>query len=415
MRREWLRFRQLIEHLRARLRWIPEAVVLTLAALIVGGIITATAVGAVWTDIFRSQAINVVSGALLAGFAYLLYFLRFRQAELTRYLQRSQPSVSPLAHTEDLDPLGKTIVNELLDARPPRACLIKGPATSQDSLLLADVAAQLAEKRRVPVLVDVASEAGSVNLPALTRDRFVTQLVGSSGDAANGRRLYASLVKKEKVVALIRGLDQVGQGMPLASRRATLAELLEGSLLEQIPFVAWVREDLAPSISEVAAFRARPMQDSEFEQHIRHKLQPRTGSPDRELAELEQPCGTAFDAVESTRDLALINLALDVLVRRVRAGQDSKGAVSVLFADPCLFRRHLGWMCDWTLNGALDEIAVATSPLAIALAALGREAHYQKEPELSWDDASRALDTDNRRRFAAGIASLSQRDVVTVS
>src|SRR5438128_12552407 len=123
MRREWLRFRQLIEHLRAHLRWIPEAVVLTLAALIVGGIITATAVGAKWTDIFRSQAINIVSGAVLAGFAYLLYFLRFRRAELTRYLQRSQPSTPPLVHADEPDPLARTIVNELLDARPPRACL----------------------------------------------------------------------------------------------------------------------------------------------------------------------------------------------------------------------------------------------------------------------------------------------------
>ncbi len=224
MRREWLRLRLLIKHLRTRLRRIPEAVVLALAALIVAGVITATLAGAKWTDIFRSQAINIVSGALLAGFAYLLYFLRFRRAELTRYLQRSQPSTPRLAHPEELDPLGRTIVNELLDARPPRACLIKGPAILEHSAILTDIAAQLAEKRRVPVVVDLAGEAGNASLPVLIRDRFVVQLVGSSGDAANGRRLYASLVNKEKVVALVRGLDQVGQGMPLASRRAAVSK-----------------------------------------------------------------------------------------------------------------------------------------------------------------------------------------------
>src|SRR5207248_87459 len=47
--------------------------------------------------------------------------------------------------------------------------------------------------------------------------------------------------------------------------------------------------------------------------------------------------------------------------------------------------------------------------------AIGREAHYHKEPEVSWDDASRALDVEDRRRFAAGVASLARRDVVSVS
>ena len=414
MRREWLRFSGLVEKLRTRLRWLPEAVVLTLAALIVGGTIRATAEGADWRTILRSQAMNIAFGALLAGFGYLLFFLRFRQAQLTTYLRRSRLPSPRLGKTKDPDPLGKTIVHELLDARPPRACLIKG-LTGTDSRLLADVAALLADKRRVPVVVDLANEASNASLPTLARDRFVTQLVGSSGDEANGRRLYASLVKKQKVVALIKGLDQVGQGKPLTSRRAALADLLEGLLAEQIPFVAWVNEDLAPSISEVAAFRARPMPDSEFRQLIAYKLRPRDSSPDGEPTPLEQAFGVAFDDVEPTRDLALINLALDMLVRRVRAGEDGEHAVRVLFSDRCLFRRHLAWMCEWTLNIALDEIRDANSPVLVALAAVGREAHFQREPELSWNDASRALDAESQRRFAAGIASLSQRDVVAIS
>ncbi|MDQ3766665.1 MAG: hypothetical protein M3346_04895, partial [Actinomycetota bacterium] len=415
MRREWLRLSGFLDRLGTRLRWVPEAVALTLAALIVGGTIRATAEGADWRSILRSQAMNIAFGALLAGFGYLLYFLRFRQAQLTMYLRRSRLPMSRLGKTEDPDPLGKTIVDELLAARPPRACLIKGLAGTEHSRLLADVAARLASKRRVPVVVDLADEASNTSLPALTRDRFVTQLVGSSGDEANGRRLYASLVKKQKVVALVKGLDQVGQGKPLASRRAALADLLEGLLAEQIPFVAWVNEDLAPSISEVAAFHARPMPDAEFRQHITHKLRLRDGSPDGEPTKLEQAFGVAFDDVEPTRELALINLSLDVLVRRVRAGEDGEHAVRILFSDRCLFRRHLAWMCEWTLNIALDEIGVTNSPVLVALEAVGREAHYQREPELSWDDASRALDAENRRRFAAGVASLSQRDVVTVS
>jgi hypothetical protein len=387
-----------------------------LAGIVVVVVIRATAVGADWTDVFRGQAINIASGALLAGFAYFLYYLRFRRAELSRYLERVQVARGRANDANALDPLARTIVTELLDARPPRACLIKGPLNSEHSLLLTDVAAQLAEKRRVPVVLDLRSGAAEASLAELARDRFVTQLVGASGDATNGRRLYSSLVKKEKVVALVRGLDQVGQGMPLASRRGVLAELLAGSLAEQIPFVAWVREDLAPSISEVAAFRAPPMSDDEFVRHVRQRLLPRAGSSEGDLAErLEEPFRLAFDRVEPTRDLALINVALDVLVRRVRAGEDLGYVLTCLFDDPCLSRRHLRWMCDWALGVALENIAGADSAAAVALAAIGREAHYQKEPELTWDDTSRGLDPEDRRRFAAGVATLSQRDVVTVS
>lgn len=414
MRREWLRVRGFLAKHGARLRWVPEAVALLLAALVVAVTLRATAKGADWTSIFRSQALNIVFGALLAGFAYLLFFLRFRQAQLNTYLARSRVTSR---RTEDSDPLAKTIVDELLDARPPYACLIKGPAGTEHARLLADVAAQLASrrwpnKRRVPVVVDIANQSDA-NLPALTRDRFVSQLVGSSGDEANGRRLYASLVKKEKVVALVKGLDEVGLGKPLSSRRAALAELLEGSLAEGIPFVAWVSEDLAPSLSEVAAFRVRPMPDTAFERHILQKLQPRDGSPD--LRHLRRPFRNAFDDLEPTRDVALLHLALDVLVRRVLSGQVGREALHDLFSDRCAVRRHLAWMCDWTLGIVLGDINGFDSPALLALEAIGTEAHYQREPQVTWDDASRAMDADDKRRFAAGVASLSQRGVLTVT
>lgn len=414
MRRARLRFRRLLGRIESRLRWVPEAVLLTLAALIIGGTLIATAVGADWREILRGQALNIMFAALLAIFAYLLFLLRFRQAELTRYLERSHLPVAGPNVSDDPDPLGRTIVDELLDARPPHACLIKSSSETEHSPLLTDIAARLARKRRVPVLVDLTAEVGSEGLPVLTRDRFVTQLVGSSGDAQNARRLYASLVRKQKVVALVRGVDQVGQGKPLAARRAALTRLLEGSLAEGIPFVAWVREDLAPFISEVAAFRARPMPTAELVTYVSRELEKRETSG-VELRSLGQPFGAAFAEHEPTRDLAFVHLALDLLARNVRAGDDRRTAMEKLFSDPWTFRRHLAWMGEWTLNRALDQIGSADSPSHIALAATGREAHYQKEPEVSWEDTSRDLDVESRRRFAAGVASLSQRGVVAVS
>ena len=414
MGRALLRLRRSLARLARRFRWVPEAVVVTLAALVVGGTIMATAVGADWTDIFRSQALNIVFAAVLAGFAYLLFVLRFRRGELNRYLELSRPRASDLWYTEGSDPLAKTIVEELLEARPPHACLIKGPAGTEHSRLLADVRARLARKRRVPVVVDVAHEAGVPSLPTLTRDRFVAQLVGSSGDAQSGRRVYASLVRQQRVVALVKGLDQVGQGKPLAMRRDILREILEGSLAEKIPFVAWVREDLAPSISEVAAFRARPMLRPELVNFVRSGLSKRGIGREGEDA-LVAAVSHALDETEPTRDPAVLDLALDLLARRVRAGEEAEAALRTLFSDGCVFRRRLAWMSEWALSCSLEEIGASDSPSALSLAVIGKEAHYQKDPELSLDDATQSLDPDDRRRFAAGVALLSERDVVTVS
>ncbi len=270
----------------------------------------------------------------------------------------------------------------------------------------------MARLRRVAVAVTLPSVHGDVTLPALVRDRFVDGLVGSSGDAQSGRRLYAGLVRRRRVVALIRGLDRVGQGEPLGTRRAAIARLLEGSLVEGIPFVAWVHPDLAPSISEVAAFRTRPLPRSELVAYTVRQLDDRGL---RDLADIEQILSRAFDDNETTRDPVLLSLSADLVLRRVRMGERGGVAVTALFLDPCAFRRHFAWMCEWALDRTLDELEDASTPAALALASIGKEAHYRQEADLRSDDASAALDADERRRFAAGVALLSHRGVLDMT
>lgn len=416
MNRDWVRFKRFVERLRARLRWVPEFVVLFLGFLVVAVTLYSNRAEIKPGDILQSQALNIAIGAVLAGFAYLLYFLRFRQAQLNRYLERYR--ARPRSRRQRVDPLASTIVGELLDARPPHACLIKGPSETEHGRLLDDVAGQLASKHwpanRVPVVVDLAEDAGTASLPPLIRDRFVTRLVGSSGDESNAKRLYSSLVKKRKVVALVEGLDRVGLGTPLAARRATISKLLEGSLAEGIPFVAWVSDDLAPSISEVAAFRARPMLDVDFADHIVARLASPDATRDLDDEDLKA-FREAFIGSERSRDLAMIDLAFDLFVRRRRLGDDREHALASLFWDPCEVRRQLRWMCDWSLDARLNDVREVGSASMLALSALGRESHFLRESELSWGDASRALDADAKRRFGAGIASMGQRQVLTAS
>jgi hypothetical protein len=411
--RSVLRIRRLLGLEVTRLRRVPEALALVAAALVVVGVIRATASGADWAGILRGQAVNLVSAAILAGFAYVLFILRFRRGQLSTYLER-QEAGGPLVrhHDPELSALARTIVDELLDAKPPHAALIIGPADAGQAQLLSGVAERLAKKRRVPVAVNLPSVYGDVTLPALVRDRFVEGLVGSSGDAQSGRRLYAALVRRRRVVALVRGLDQMGQGEPLATRRAAIARLLEGSLVEGIPFVAWIHPELAPSISEVAAFRTRPLPRSELVAYTMRQLHERGVN---DLNDIERILFRAFDERETTRDPVLLSLVADLALRRVRMGESGGVAAGALFSDPCAFRRHFAWMCEWALNCTLGDLESVSTPPSLALAAIGKEAHYRQEAELRSDDASAPLDADERRRFAAGVALLSHRGVLDMT
>ncbi len=63
---------------------------------------------------------NLLSAAILAGFAYILFILRFRRGQLSTYLQR-QRTRTPLVRYDvpELSALARTIVDELLDTKPP--------------------------------------------------------------------------------------------------------------------------------------------------------------------------------------------------------------------------------------------------------------------------------------------------------
>ncbi|MDQ3957743.1 MAG: hypothetical protein M3273_05410 [Actinomycetota bacterium] len=411
--RTLLRVRRFVALELTRLRRGPEVLAIVAAGLLVVVVIRATTEGANWAEILRGQAVNLLSAGLIAGFAYVMFVLRFRRGQLSTYLDRQRAAALVEADADpELDALARTIVDELLDAKPPHAVLIIGTADPGQAELLAGVAERLARKRRVPVAVRLPTTDAAAGLPGLVRDRFVEGLVGSSGDAQSGRRLFASLVRRRRVVALVRGLDRVGQGEALPTRRGTIAHLLEASLVEGIPFVAWVTPDLAPSISEVAAFRTRPLPQSELVAYTMRQLRDR-GLP--ATGDVERVVGSAFRSGEATREPVLLALFADLVRRRVRGGATTEDAASELLSDGCSFRRHVSWMCEWALDCSLDDLEKVSSPASLALAALGREAHYRQEAELDAEDVTTALDTLERRRFAAGIALLAQRGVLDVS
>jgi hypothetical protein len=370
-----------------------------------------------WPALVRGFAANAVGAAVIAGFAYLLFVLRFRQARLSRYLERYRVSeerrsaVSDVAYTA----LQHSVVDEFLSARPPRSCLLVGPPDIARSAALEELPGLLVRRgRRVPVVVDLHREGSVESLPACTRQRFITELVGAAGDDAGAARLFANLIGSGRAVAVISGLDAISEGLSKRARRTTITELLRGCLTEGLPVVATLSEDLVPPLGDIAVLRIPPASSQRVAEHLWAELRTRrlVGSRDEPDADL---LARFAELAEPTRDPVLLQLAADLVAARARRGESVHAALAGLFEDPHAFRRHLAWMCEWALGCRMHEAAEAQSTLAFALRTIGVEAHFRQDLPTTFDDAATGLDDEHRRRFAAGVSELAQKDVLSIS
>jgi hypothetical protein len=393
-----------------------------------------------WTGVLQGMTANVMSGLTLALFAYALFVLRFRYAKLREYRRRwrwsqdrapdgsrglttrrsraqggaarmrSQPSTI----LSRRDALMESVVDELLAARPPRSCLFVGGAELARPDALVKRPALLAARGMVPVVLDLRGTNTSNGIPLLARDRFVTRLVGSAGDAASGGRVFTNMASRQKMVAVVAGLTSVGVGTSRLARREAVANLLLECLEERLPFVAGLPHEVAPSISEIAVLRVEPLHRAELAAYVLERLTSRGIRPEsRARAALASALDEAFArAQEPTREPSYLELASDLLFARLRGGQAPADAVSELFAERSAFRRHLEWMCERAVGCHLAEARQASSAAAFALATVGTEMHYRQDLETTWEDASQSLDAAGRRRFAAGMAVLLRREVL---
>lgn len=420
MARATLRIRDAMRPAGRLLSLVPTAAFYVALGVAAVFLLFVTRHGAQWDDIIRQQALNLLWAGALAGLAYLAFYLRYRHGELRLYRARCVPPIPEApAAKDDWNALVTTIADELLDARPPQACLIAGPAEARRPYVFARLVARLLEGNRVPVLVDLDATADGRALAVETRARFVGALVGSTGDAANAERLFRNLVRRRRVVALVSGLNRVVQAKPITARRQALTKLLEGALDDGLLFVGWVPPELAPSISEVATFRTRPLRGVDLAEYTTGELERRNvavGEIDKGgLGGVRTALEHALQAVEPTRDPALLDLAVRLLQRRVQHHEPPAAVATDLFNDPCAFRRHARWMTSWAFDCSLETVGDLDSPAAFALAALGLEGHYRGSSMVALSDVRAGLGPEEGRRLAAGTATLAQRGVVALS
>jgi hypothetical protein len=401
----------------ARLRAAPVAIASGAALVLVTAVLIATATQSEgWPGILKGFAANAVTGAVLAGFAYLLFVLRFRRARLSEYLTRFRGDdaggggpVARVAH----DALVETVVKELLTARPPRSCLLVGPPDIARRSAIEELPGLLAASKRVPVVVDVGRESSIASIPERTRQQFVTGLVGSSGDDTSGGRVFAYLAGRQHAVAVVAGLDSLSEGLSKRARRKALEDLLRGCLTERLPVVATLSDDLVPPLSEMAVLRIPPASAPHVASRLCQLLRDRGQHVDDAL---EQHLAARLGQLdEPTRDPFLLGLAADLVAARAKQSRTSQKVLDDLFEDPAAFRRHVGWICEWALGCTLREATSDQSAVAFALRTIGVEAHYRQDLPTTWADATRGLGEEDQRLLAAGVSELTQKGVLSLS
>jgi hypothetical protein len=186
-----------------------------LAPLVVGGIV------------FRNEDCSTVECALPLSFGapiyvvalgYVVFFIQWRLRPLAKYLSRlreeptrflegpyNQASWDEVIHRDKL----YEAVGIELRAGPQRAQFLTGPPGSGKTTCLLGLAAWLANRGAVPVLVPLAGVEPPIDLAALAKPRFIRILDASD---AQGDRLWRQLCHAGRVVILADGLDEAALG-----------------------------------------------------------------------------------------------------------------------------------------------------------------------------------------------------------
>ena len=415
-----LRGRHRIHDRRVPARRLPEVVALTaMTALVIIALAVTTTNGRSWRDIARGQAVNVASATAIALFAYLLFVLRFRRAQLHDYLKRceaspeslfSTPTTESWRQSDEQSLLAARVVEDTMDAPMARSHLLVADVDGRRQGLLRSIVQKLAARRLAPVVVEVPSGSTPGSIIALAKDRFVAQLVGAAGDPRNAERLFSFLVRRGRLVVVVDGLERVAGGKAPAARRERIAGLLAECVIEGVQFVAAVEESLAPDLTEVSVIRIGQMSTGDLAAFMLAELTRQGVSANG----LERSVAAAFECIEPTRDPGLLRLAGRLVHRYVRTGMDPHEAVEFVFGDPCAFRRHLRWVCRWALNCEPRDVAAEHTPEAAALAALGLEALHAQSPVVAVSDACAGMNPAERRRVLAGLARLEERGIASV-
>jgi hypothetical protein len=174
--------------------------------------------------------VDFANSVLVALLAYAGYFAFTRGWVLFRYQRRARrepqgllsghhdiPELAQISRRSGLLlQIGERIRDRDLENAPPRSRdvpMILGDIGAGKSTFMVTLAAYLARRGVVPILISLRNERPPFDIPELARKRFLRHIDDPLLSAAAAERLWRQLWHRHLVVVLVDGLDEaLGQG-----------------------------------------------------------------------------------------------------------------------------------------------------------------------------------------------------------
>jgi hypothetical protein len=244
----------------------------------------------------------------LGGYLYLISFRLRRTVGSYLRTARDRPrELLPTAvHGVHMDrivgreELNDAIAGELRASMRGGVQVMLGDAGSGKTTFLLGLASYLARRGAVPVLVSLRGQVAPLQLRALARERFISQIDIDLRSAGEADQFWRMLSSEGSIVVLADGLDEAALGSSTDERTEAILAALDEAASARLPVVVTSRAEGAPPTGRYPEAHLPPLTSQQAEDYIVGRLAPlrQPTDEDRErigkVARLLDVTGTPF-------------------------------------------------------------------------------------------------------------------------
>lgn len=228
--------------------------------------------------------VNFVITSLLALVGYL-YLISFRlRRTVGGYLRTARdrprellPTAQHGVHMDRIvgrEELYAGIASELRAFLHGGIQVMLGEAGSGKTTFLLGLASHLARRGAVPVMVSLRGQAAPLQLRALAKERFISQIDIDLRTAGEADQFWRMLSSEGSIVVLADGLDEAALGTANDERTEAILAALDEAKSARLPVVVTSRAEGAPPTGRYPEVMLPPLTSAQTEDYIVGRLAP---------------------------------------------------------------------------------------------------------------------------------------------
>jgi hypothetical protein len=246
--------------------------------------------------------------------------------------------------------LNAGIASELRASRHGGIQVMLGEAGSGKTTFLLGLASYLARRGAVPVMVSLRGQAAPLQLRALAKERFISQIDINLRSAGEADQFWRMLSSEGSIVVLADGLDEAALGSSTDERTEAILAALDEARNARLPVVVTSRAEGAPPTGRYPDVLLPPLTSEQAEDYILGRLAP-----------VGQPAGEDRERIRQVTRLLDVTgtpFYLNVVASLLEAGR----LVDLEAGERGLLRLKL-------LDGHTEAVADGTLPKGVTLGA----------------------------------------------